>query len=109
MQKNRKYYSSVDFHYFREIDSFGWYNDTVKNSSITTKHLYLILTFRSHQSSRDLHQKKLVLSSSESWCDDQLSHQESGRRRDSNGFSLLFIFDYSLYCIVLWWHIFNLV
>jgi len=23
-------------------------NDTVKNSSITTKHLYLILTFRSH-------------------------------------------------------------
>jgi len=27
--------------------------------------------------SRDLHQKKLVLSSSKSWCDDQLSHQES--------------------------------
>jgi len=34
--------------YFREINSFGWYNDTVKNSSITTKNLYLILTFRSH-------------------------------------------------------------
>jgi len=32
-------------------------------------------------SSRDLHQKKLVLSSSESLCDDQLSHQESGRQR----------------------------
>jgi len=32
----------------QEINSFGWYNDTVKNSSITTKHLYLILTFRSH-------------------------------------------------------------
>jgi len=32
---------------FEEINSFGWYNDTVKNSSITTKHLYLILTFRS--------------------------------------------------------------
>jgi len=30
------------------INSFGWYNDTVKNSSITAKHLYLILTFRSH-------------------------------------------------------------
>ena len=29
---------------FQEINSFGWYNDTVKNSSITTKHLYLILT-----------------------------------------------------------------
>jgi len=27
----------------QEINSFGWYNDTVKNSSITTKHLYLIL------------------------------------------------------------------
>jgi len=25
-----------------------WYNDTVKNSSITTNHLYLILTFWSH-------------------------------------------------------------
>ena len=34
--------------FFQEINSFGWYNDTVKNSSITTKHLYLILTFRSH-------------------------------------------------------------
>ena len=33
---------------FQEINSFGWYNDTVNNSSITTKHLYLILTFRSH-------------------------------------------------------------
>jgi len=33
---------------FREINSFGWYNDTVKNSSITTKSLYLILTLRSH-------------------------------------------------------------
>jgi len=33
---------------FQEINSFGWYNDTVKNSSITTKHLYLILTFPSH-------------------------------------------------------------
>jgi len=33
---------------FQEINSFGWCNDTVKNSSITTKHLYLILTFRSH-------------------------------------------------------------
>ena len=33
---------------FREINSFGWYNNTVKNSSVTTKHLYLILTFRSH-------------------------------------------------------------
>ena len=32
----------------QEINSFGGYNDTVKNSSITTKHLYLILTFRSH-------------------------------------------------------------
>ena len=32
----------------QEINSFGWYNDTVKNSSVTTKHLYLILTFRSH-------------------------------------------------------------
>jgi len=31
---------------FQEINSFGWYNDTVKNSSITTKRLYLILTFR---------------------------------------------------------------
>ena len=38
----------MDIHYFREINSFGWCNDTVKNSSITTKHLYLILTFRSH-------------------------------------------------------------
>jgi len=33
---------------FREINSLGWYNDTVKNSSITTKHLYLISMFRSH-------------------------------------------------------------
>ena len=33
---------------FQEINSFGWYNDTMKNSSITTKHLYFILTFRSH-------------------------------------------------------------
>jgi len=28
---------------FQEINSFGWYHDTVKNSSITTKHLYLVL------------------------------------------------------------------
>ena len=54
---------------------------TVKNSSITTK--TFIPYFGVSISSRDLHQKKLVLSSSESWCDDQLSHQESGRRRDS--------------------------
>jgi len=32
---------------FQEINSFGWYNDTVENSSVTAKHLYLILTFRS--------------------------------------------------------------
>jgi len=32
----------------QEINSFSWYNDTAKNSSITTKHLYLILPFRSH-------------------------------------------------------------
>jgi len=35
-------------------------------------------------SSRDLCQKKLVLTSSESWCDNQLSHQESSHRRDSS-------------------------
>ena len=40
--------NSITLSWSREIDSFGWYNDTVKNSSITTKHLYLILTFRSH-------------------------------------------------------------
>ena len=34
--------------YFQEIHSFGWYNNTVKNSSVTTKRLYLTLTFRSH-------------------------------------------------------------
>ena len=27
--------------FFREINSVGWYNDTVKNSSITTKNLYV--------------------------------------------------------------------
>ena len=67
--------------WFQEINSFGWYNDTVKNSinhNQTFMHYFDISI-----SSRDLHQKKLVLSSSESWCDDQLSHQESGRRRDS--------------------------
>ena len=31
---------------------------------------------------RDLHQKKLVLSSSESWCDDQLSHQHAHHASD---------------------------
>ena len=41
-----KYGTSCDA--FQEINSFCWYNDTVKNSSVTTKHLYLILTFRSH-------------------------------------------------------------
>ena len=53
----------------------------IENSYITTK--TLILYFDVSISSRDLHQKKLVLSSSEFWCDDQLSHQEGGRRRDS--------------------------
>ena len=46
------------------------------NSYITTKvfnYLYFSV------SPRDLHQKKLVLSSSGSWCDDQVSHQENGR------------------------------
>ena len=33
----------------QEISSSGWYNDTIKNSSVTTKHLYLVLTFRSHR------------------------------------------------------------
>jgi len=56
-------------------------NYEVKNSYITTK--TLIAYFEVSISSRDLHQKKLVLSSSESWSDDQLSHQEGGRRRDS--------------------------
>jgi len=40
--------TTLRYKQFWEIDSFGWYNDTVKNSSITTKHLYFILTFRSH-------------------------------------------------------------
>ena len=40
---------------FQEINSFGWYNDTVKDSSITTKHLYLILTFWSHHEIFNLH------------------------------------------------------
>jgi len=48
---------------------------TVNNSSITTKHF--LPYFDVSISSRDLHQKKLVLSSSDSSCDNQLSHQES--------------------------------
>jgi len=40
--------SKIDLGIFQEINSFGWYNNTVKNLSITTKHLYLILTFRSY-------------------------------------------------------------
>ena len=47
--------------YFQEINSFGWYNDTVKNSSITTKHLYLILTFRSHHEKAGTVLKQLLL------------------------------------------------
>jgi len=53
----------------------------VENSYITNK--TLIPYFDVSLSSREFHQKKLVLSSSESWCNNQLSHQEGGRRRDS--------------------------
>jgi len=53
----------------------------VENSYITTK--TLIPYYDVSISSRDLHQKNLVLSSSKSWWDDQQLHQEGGRRRDS--------------------------
>ena len=46
-----------------------------ENSYITTK--TLIPYFDISISSRDLHQKKLVLSSSESWCNNWSSHQDT--------------------------------
>jgi len=60
---------------FRQATS----QDMVKNSSITTKHA---LFWRFDLIARSSSEEAGILSSSESWCDDQLSHQESGRRRD---------------------------
>ena len=55
----------------------------ILNEYFRTSYRHLLTTdFDVSISSRDLHQNKLVLSSSESRCDDQLSHQESGRWRD---------------------------
>ena len=64
------------YYYFYDYTGVAYYD--VKNSYITSK--TLILYFDVSISSRYLHQKKLVRSSSESWCDDQLSHQEGGRQ-----------------------------
>jgi len=68
---------------FQEINSFGWSTIQLKIHQSRPNIYTLFWRFELSISSRDLHQKKLVLSSSESWCDYQLSHQESGRRRDS--------------------------
>ena len=69
-------HGKCEWKYFQEIDSFGWLNYSVQNS-LKLNQKYIIYLYAS-MSNRNLHHKKLVLSPSETWCDDWLSHQESG-------------------------------